>query len=557
MSETRASTTVEGHETAKNVPGHHDSKPLTWFLVVFSLLAALFLFALDNTIVANVQPAIIGTLGEIEKLPWISVAFALGAIATDLPWGQIYGHFNNKFLFLASVVIFEVGSAVCGAAPTMNALIVGRAICGIGGMGIYLGTVNMVSALTTEAQRPLYLGFVGLTWGIGTILGPIIGGAFADNTSATWRWSFYINLCIGGLAAPVYFWLLPQTASPRPGQSLLTRLWALDVVGMVLSAGAITSLIMAISFGGSMYAWGSGRIIGLFVCSGVLWLLFIGQQAWSLGLRPEAQGQRLFPTTLVRSWEMDVLFAQMASAQVLVMVPIYFLPILFQFAHNDSALASGVHLLPFVLVLVVAVMLNGALMAQLGYYMPWYLVGACLALAGSALFYTVGPDTSSARLYGYSVLTAFGVGCYSQAGFPVAQVKVSPAKLTQAVAFIGVGQVGGIALALTISNTIFLNKATSRISTILPQQSRSTIQQAISGVRAELFSSLSVAQRQRVVAAIVSSVDDVFVLMIAAAALSVVLALVMKRERLFVIPSQGDGEEVEEEVMGTKEQGLQ
>ncbi|KAJ5914244.1 efflux pump antibiotic resistance protein [Penicillium tannophilum] len=542
---------TEAHKTTTDSMGHGDWKPLTWFLVVSALLAALFLFALDNTIVANVQPAIIGTLGEIEKLPWISVAFALGAIATDLPWGQAYGHFNNKALFLASVVIFEVGSAVCGAAPTMNALIVGRAICGIGGMGIYLGTVNMVSALTTEAQRPLYLGFVGLTWGIGTILGPIIGGAFADNTSATWRWSFYINLCIGGAAAPVYFLLLPA-ADPRPGHSLLARVRALDVVGMVLSAGAITSLILAISFGGSMYAWGNGRIIGLFVCSGVLWLLFIAQQAWSIALPREAHGQRLFPVALIRSWEMDVLFAQMASGQVLVMIPIYFLPILFQFAHNESALVSGVHLLPFVLVLVFAVMLNGALMAKLGYYMPWYLGGACLALAGSALFYTVGPDTSSAHLYGYSVLTAFGVGCFSQAGFPVAQVKASPSQLTQAVAFIGVGQVGGIALALTISNTLFLNKATSRIAAILPQQSRSTIQQAISGVRAELFTSLSTVQRQRVVGAIVHSVDDVFVLMIVAAALSVVLAAFMKRERLFLEPSKENSEDTEHSEQGEK-----
>ncbi|GLA47248.1 hypothetical protein AnigIFM63604_001443 [Aspergillus niger] len=189
---------------------------------------------------------------------------------------------------------------------------------------------------------------------------------------------------------------------------------------------------------------------------------------------------------------------------------------------------------PFVLVLVVAVMLNGALMAQLGYYMPWYLVGACLAFAGSALFNTVGPDNSSARLYEYSMLTAFDIGCHSQAGSPIAQVKASPGLLSQAVAFIG-----------TIAYTIFLNKSTGRIAAILPQQPGDIIQQAIFGVRAEFFTSLSVVQRKRVVAAIISSVDDVFVLMIAAAALSVVLALVMKWERLFVgsrSPQGDDGE---------------
>ncbi|KAL3477159.1 major facilitator superfamily domain-containing protein [Aspergillus californicus] len=444
-------------------------KPLSWFLVVFSLLVALFLFALDNTIVANVQPNIIDTLGEIEKLPWISVAFAMGAIATDLPWGQAYGHFDNKALFLASVIIFEVGSAVCGAAPTFNALIIGRTICGIGGIGIYLGVMNMVSALTSETQRPIYLGIVGLTWGIGTILGPIIGGAFADS-SASWR-------------------------CRSPGIHILTRVQSLDIIGTILSAGAICSLAFS-----------------LFVTS------------------PE---NRLFPVSLIRSWEMNILFAQTASAQVLVMVPIYFLPLIFQFAHNDSALESGVHLLPFVLVLVFAVMLNGAAMAQLGFYMAWYLLGNVLALVGSALLYTIDLSTSQARISGYSVITAFGTGLYSQASFPVAQVKAPASQLFQAVSFIGVGQVGGIALALTLSNSIFLNRATNGIAGILPGRATGEIQQAITGVRASSFAELTAEQSERVLRVIIGSIDDVFVLMVTAAALSVVLAGFLKRERLF------------------------
>ncbi|PWY69608.1 efflux pump antibiotic resistance protein [Aspergillus sclerotioniger CBS 115572] len=510
-------------------PVERDRKPLTWFLVVFSLMASLFLFALDNTIVANVQPDIIDALGEIDKLPWISVGIALGAIATDLPWGQCYGHFENKTLFLAGVIIFEVGSALCGAAPTLKSLIVGRVICGIGGMGVYLGAVNMVSVLTSEAERPLYLSFIGLTYGIGIILGPIIGGAFADS-SATWRWAFYINLCIGGLAAPVYLFLLPQ-ADPRPDVSFTTRIRALDGLGTILSAGAITSPLMAIAFGGSIYAWDSGQTIGLFVCAGVLSILFILQQAFSIGTTPE---HRLFPVALIQSWEMDILFAQMGSSQVLVVPTIYFLPILFQFAHQNTALASGVHLLPLVCVLVLAILLNGALMSKLGYYMPWYLGGAILSLIGSCLLYTIQPDTSSARIYGYSMLAAFGVGCFSQAGFPVAQVKALPSQLAQAVAFIGVGQVGGSALALTISNSLFVNQATSRIADILPDMPRSIIQQAISGVRASMFADLSAEQRERVVAAIVRSVDDVFVMAIASAGLSVIMAVFMRREKLFV-----------------------
>lgn len=175
---------------SQRVKPPRDLHGIIWVLVVVSVLSADFLFALDNTIVADVQPSILLDLGEVGKLPWVSVAFALGGVAVNLIWqgpisarepndkragandmarGKLFGQFDNKTLFLATVLIFEVGSAICGAAPNMNALIVGRAICGVGGAGIYLGAVNILSALTTRVERPMYLGFAGLTWGAGTV----------------------------------------------------------------------------------------------------------------------------------------------------------------------------------------------------------------------------------------------------------------------------------------------------------------------------------------------------------------------------------------------------
>lgn len=360
-------------------------------------------------------------------------------------------------------------------------------------------------------------------------LGPIIGGAFTDS-SATWRWSFYINLCIGGVAAPVYAFLLPAS-DPRRGETLFSRIKSLDLVGAVLSAGAITTFVMAISFGGSVYAWHSGQTIGLLVTTVVLWILFVLQQRFSVFTAPE---NRLFPSSLLKSLDLDILFAQMASAQVVVTVPVYFIPLYFQFAKDSSAMRSGVQLLPFLLLLVFAVMLNGAMMVKVGYYMPWYLVGSALALVGSALLYTIDPETSDAHIYGYSILTAFGIGLFSQAGFAVAQTKVAPSQLSQAVAFIGIGQVGGITLALMMSNSIFLNEATNKISKILPDLSRSAVQQAVSGFGAEFFHHLTSDQRQSVLAAIVDSIDKTFIMVITASALSLVLSIFMKREKLFV-----------------------
>lgn len=325
--------------------------------------------------------------------------------------------------------------------------------------------------------------------------------------------------------------LLPSTTPTTAGDlNFVTRLRRLDLLGAVLSAGAISTLVMAISFGGGVYAWNSGQIIGLFVCTAVLSITFVLQQWFSLFTNSQ---DRLFPTDLLKSWEMDVLFAQMASAQVVVTIPIYFLPLYFQFAKGFSALHSGVQQLPFVLLLVFAVMLNGALMAKFGYYMPWYVVGSAIALTGSALLQSIDLDTSTARIYGYSILAGFGVGLFSQAGFPVTQVKANPEQLQQAVAFIGIGQVGGITLALMMSNSIFLNRATNKVAKILPGTPRATIQQAILGFGGAFFDSLASLERRQVLLAIIESIEDAFILVVTAAALSLLLSLFMKREKLF------------------------
>jgi hypothetical protein len=179
-----------------------DVHGVKWALVVVAILSSIFLFSLDNTIVAVIQPPVVETFGTVGKLPWLSVAFLLGAASTNLIWGKAYSLFNAKWTYILCVFIFEAGSAICGASNTMNTLIVGRAICGVGGVGMYIGVLTLLSVTTTLQERPMYIGSTGLMWGIGTVLGPIVGGAFADST-LTWRFAFYINLCIGGLFAPV------------------------------------------------------------------------------------------------------------------------------------------------------------------------------------------------------------------------------------------------------------------------------------------------------------------------------------------------------------------
>lgn len=501
-----------------------------WTLVVAAIYSSQFLFALDNTIVANVQPVIVEHFNSVAKLSWISVSFLIGSAGTNLIWGKVYAQFNAKWTYIVCVVVFEVGSAVCGAAPSIDAFIIARAVCGISGAGMYVGLMTLLAVTTTIQERPMYVSGAGFTWGLGTVLGPIIGGAFTDS-SAGWRWSFYINLCIGAVCAPVYLFMLPSDKDPHPGVSFLDRARELDFVGGTLLIGAFVSGVMAVSFGGVMFPWKSGRIIGLFVCSGVLFILLGIQQTNTIFTTP---ARRIMPVEFFKMPTILTLFAATAAGGTAIFVPVYMAPLFFQFTRGDSALQSGVRLLPFIFIMIVAVIANGAVLSKHGMYMPWYLAGGSLIVIGAALMYTVNLSTSISHIYGYTVLIGFGVGLFSQTSFSVAQALVEPHMIPAAVGFISCAQITGITLSLAIANAVFLNRSEEGIKAILPDIPSTEIEQTIAGAQSTLLQSLSPRVKHQVLEVIVDAQNNAYILVMTAGALVTLLSLTMKREKLFM-----------------------
>ncbi|KAF2251176.1 putative efflux pump antibiotic resistance protein [Trematosphaeria pertusa] len=488
-----------------------------WWLTMIAILTSTFLYALDATVVADLQPVIVEEFDSIQDLSWLSVAFLLTATATNLFWGRIYSNFNAKWFYIFTVLVFEIGSAICGAAPSMKVMIVGRAIAGAGGSGLYVGCMTLIAMTTTMAERPVYVSYTILTWGIGIILGPVIGGAFSES-AVGWRWAFYINLFIGAACAPVYLLLIPNK-DPRPGATIKQRAVEMDYPGTVLQCGALTAFILAVNLGGVTFPWDSGRIIALFVVSGVLFIMLGVQQVWNIFT---TQARRIIPVQFFRSRTVLILFAASAASGSCTF-----------FTRNDTPLDAGVRLLPFIIALVVFVFLNGTLMGRLGYYMPWYLVGGLLTVAGSALMYTIDHDDSASRVYGYTVLMGAGVGMFLQASFSVAQAVVEPENIPPAIAFITLAQFIGITLGLAIGNAILLNASQTTIQQILPTTPLADIQAAISGARSGLVQSLSPELRGRVLAAIVDAIDKTYILVITGGALVTVLSLGMRFHKLF------------------------
>lgn len=441
----------------------------------------------------------------------------------------MFAQFDAKILYLINVFLFEAGSAICGAANTMNVLIFGRALAGFGGVGLYCGVMTLLSVTTTEHERPQYIALTGITWGLGTVLGPIIGGAFTDS-SAGWRWAFYINLCVGAVLAPAFILYLPRY-DPRPGVSLKKRFAEVDYTGAILICGAFVAGVMAIGFGGVIFAWNSGRIIGLFVTSGVLFILFGLQQTFVILTTKE---RRIFPIEFLGSRTMLLLFASTACASTATFIPIYFIPLFFQFVKNASALGAGVHLLPFVCVMVFTCIANGAIMSSTGYYSPWYLFGGIFTVIGEALLYTIGVSTSTPAVYGYTVLAGIGAGAFIQASFSVAQAKVGKELIPVAIGFITCAQVGGASISLAIANTVFLNGASNGIAAILPTIPIDEIHAAVAGAGSSFIKKLDARTQADVLHAIVQGMSKVWILGMTAGALVSVLSLLMRREKLFL-----------------------
>ncbi|KAL4940984.1 hypothetical protein BDV06DRAFT_230037 [Aspergillus oleicola] len=547
--EARLENGQQVHDAAdENFQQERKIKGFRWVVVILSILSSVTLYSLDNTIVADIQPQVIDTFGELEKLPWLSVAFLLACVATNSIWGKIYGQLNAKWLYLLCVVLFEVGSAMCGAAPTMNVLIGGRVLAGLGGAGLYVGVMTLLSVNTTKRERPMYIGMTGLTWGAGTVLGPIVGGGFAVS-KVGWRWSFYINreseptpkpihlltipissVLFAAIAIPIYIFMIPSF-DPRPGVFYKTRLAQLDYLGTILMIGACVAGVMAINFGGQIYPWNSGQTISCFVVSGVLFILFSFQQAYCF---LTTKANRTFPCQFVQRLSFCILFAQTASVATVFFIPIYFVPLFFQFTRNDSAIDAGVRLLPLVCFVVAAIILNGALMSKFGYYMPWYLLGGILSLVGSILMYTIKLGTSTSNIYGYMVILGIGGGMYAQASFAVAQGKAKPHEIPVATGFISLAQLAGGTIALAISNSVFLQRASEDIMSVVPNADSDTVQQAVSGASSEFFDTLDPDVRTAVLDAVTNAISHVYILPITAAALSIGLAVLMPREKLFV-----------------------
>ncbi|KAF2876553.1 major facilitator superfamily domain-containing protein [Massariosphaeria phaeospora] len=437
--------------------------PKSWKLaaITLALCLSVFCMALDNTIIATAIPRITDQFQALNDVGWYGSSYLLTTCATQLLFGKFYTFYSIKWVYLSALAIFELGSLVCATAPNSVALIIGRAISGVGAAGIFSGAILIIANTVPLRQRPSYMGLIGGMYGIASVAGPLMGGAFTDHLS--WRWCFYINLPFGAITAA---FIIPFLSLTRRGQKA-TATWKqqlrkFDLEGTAVFLPAIVCLLLALQWGGSKYEWSSGRIIALFVIFALLISAFIAIQIW----KQEAATvpPRIFSNRTVwgSAW-----FGAMLGASFFVLV--YFLPIWFQAIKGVSATKSGIMNLPAILGLVVVSLICGILVTVTGYYTPFMLLSSVLMAVGAGLLSTFEVDTNSPKWIGYQFIFGAGVGFGMQQTLIAVQTVLEADDVAIGTAVMMFTQTLGGALFISVGQNVFTNQLIKNLAIAVPE----------------------------------------------------------------------------------------
>ncbi|QDS72672.1 hypothetical protein FKW77_002901 [Venturia effusa] len=492
--------------------------------IMLGVALAMFLVALDMTIVATAIPRITDEFKSLDDVGWYGSAFFLTVAAFQATWGKGFKYFPLKTTFLTAVGVFEIGSLICAVAKNSTTLIVGRAIAGAGGAGIASGAYTIIAFSAKPSQVAAFTGILGAVYALASVVGPLLGGVFTDNLS--WRWCFYINLPIGGASAFIilFFFQTPKAAKPVEA-TLKEKLLQMDLPGTFILMASFTCLILTLQWGGVTKSWGSSQVIGLLVGFVLILVLFIVTQIW--------QGDRaLIVPRLMKQKTIALLSVWQVFNSGMFLLLMYYLPIYFQVVSGVSASKSGIRNLPLILGVSLFSIVSGVGITLTGYYLPFTFVGAVCGTIGSGLLYTLGVHSPSSQWIGYQALAGIGIGLGVQVPIIVSQAVSLPQDISSITAIMIFYQTISGAVFVSVGQSVFANKLIHTVPQLVPGVDPKLV---VATGATELRKVFDPSQLPGVIASYMAGLKDAYALSIALAGLAVVvsaIAIVIDRRRL-------------------------
>ncbi|KAG0281874.1 hypothetical protein BGZ95_007932 [Linnemannia exigua] len=432
--------------------------PFKELVIVFvGLVLGVFLSALDQTIVSVCTTKIANDFKALNDVAWVGTSYLLTATAFQPLYGRFSDIFGRKSVFLFAILVFLVGSALCGAAQSMIMMIIARGISGVGAGGIMSMVMIIITDLVAPRERGKYQGIIGAVFGLSSIIGPLLGGVFTDH--ASWRWAFFINLPIGAITVAVVVKLLHL---PHVKGSLRDKIKRIDFLGAISLVVGLTVILLALNWGGSKHAWNSGIIIGL-LCAGAAIILIFCLIEWKQAAEP------IIPFRLFKTRTNVAVLASSFFLGAGFFIVMFYMPLYFQIVRQRSATAAGLEMLPIVAGLLFASIFSGFMVSKYGQYRPFIWVGFIFCTTGIGLLTLLEVDSGRGPQIGYMFIAGAGIGfCMQttllaiQSAVPLADMAVATANSTF---FRTVGQVIGIAIA----GTVFNNKVKSQFAPLILQ----------------------------------------------------------------------------------------